>query len=245
MHLHTRTQIILPIHPYPYPFLFPLGVCWFKKSYPFRDYLVVLLLLAGLYIFITSDLNSTPHSTYTGIVYVVLSMVGSAGVPMIQEHCIHTYHATTDDLIYFCYVGSTLISLALSLANGEFSQGVSFLLQSSSFHTWVIFICFCSFGFIGSTFSTLITAQYGSLVNGICNTFRKALTISLSYIMFPERNELTLYRVIGAAVFFSGLVVRMVSHTGSSKHTHSHTPTHSGRQAHTHTQTDGDDENGA
>lgn len=184
-----------------------LGLFWFRKTYPIRDYIVVLLLIFGLYIFITSDNRNRPECTTLGIVYVVLSMFGSAGVPMIQEHCITTYNASIEDLLYFCFLGSTIVSLLLSILNGEFLEGILFLINSSSIHIWIIFIAFCTFGFIGANFSTAITAHYGSLVNGLANTFRKAVTIIVSFLMFPERNELTVRKVYGALIFFSGLLV--------------------------------------
>jgi hypothetical protein len=126
---------------------------------------------------------------------------------MIQEYCTESYHATIDDLLYYTFLGSTLLSLMLSILNGEFIQGVSFLLNNSSVSVWFIFISFCTVGFIGANFSTAITAHYGSLVNGLSNTLRKALTICVSFIMFPERNILTNHKIVGGAIFFAGLLV--------------------------------------
>lgn len=188
-----------------------IGITWFRKSYPTRDYIVVILLVLGLYIFIASDNSASPKSTQWGIFFVVLSMFGSAGVPMIQEFCITQYNASIEDLLYHCYLGSTIMSFVLALINGEFLQGMSFIWKSGSFHTWWIFVAFCTFGFCGSNFSTAITAQYGALVNGISNTFRKAVTLGLSFLLFPERNHFDWNKCLGAAVFFLGLFVRIVS----------------------------------
>lgn len=253
-----------------------IGVVWMKKHYPMRDYFVVLLLILGLYIFITDNtatltkyiphggrgggsgirmhLNapststsssstargavhaavaaapaaattSLPESTPLGIVYVVLSMIGSAGVPMIQEYCITTYHASVEDLIYWSFVGSAFMSLALAIVTGEFVQGLSFVYHSHAnvYYTWWIFFAFCTFGFCGANFSTAITAQYGALVNGIANTVRKAVTIGLSFVMFPERNVLTGQKMMGTAVFFLGLLIKILSKdTSSYGHGHSH-----------------------
>ena len=63
-----------------------IGLCWFGKSYPPRDYLVVLLLVLGLYVFMNGDAKASPKGTGYGIFLVTLSMFGSAGVPMVQEH---------------------------------------------------------------------------------------------------------------------------------------------------------------
>ncbi len=66
-------------------------------------------------------------------------------------------------------------------------------------------------GFCGSNFSTGLTLRFGSLVNGITNTARKAVTLILSFALFPERNHLTTQHIFGALIFFSGLVVRTVT----------------------------------
>jgi adenosine 3'-phospho 5'-phosphosulfate transporter B3 len=201
-----------------------LGIVWFKKTYPLKDYIVVGLLLCGLYVFITDTTsqkahhNTRPECTPLGIFYVILSMIGSALVPMIQEHAITTYNASIEDLLYYCFLGSTIVSLLLSMVNGEFIGGMVFLWNNSSFHIWFVFICFCTFGFVGSNFSTAITAHYGSLVNGLSNTIRKAVTMVLSFIMFPERNELTVHKVYGAMIFFAGLLVS--TFMGDEKHKH-------------------------
>lgn len=48
---------------------------------------------------------------------------------MIQEHCILTYNASVEDLIYYCFLGSALISLIMSIILGEFFTG-----KTSSLH---------------------------------------------------------------------------------------------------------------
>jgi hypothetical protein len=191
-----------------------IGLFWFKKTYPLRDYLVVGLLVFGLCVFIVGDASGSPQSTRLGIIYVTISMFGSAGLPMIQEHCMTTYNSSIEDLLYHTFLGSALMSLVMSLASGEFTQGVVFLVNTGSLHTWFIMFAFTIFGFLGSNFSAGLTLQYGALVNGISNTFRKALTLGLSFFLFPERNELTTHKIIGSAIFFSGLMVRIFSKTG-------------------------------
>ena len=190
-----------------------IGVTWFRKSYPIRDYIVVTLLVLGLYIFIVSDKSGAgmPSATALGIFYVVLSMFGSAGVPMIQEYCINVYNASVEDLLYHSFLGSAIISLVLSIITGELFEGIRFLLQNSSVHVWLIFIAFCTFGFAGANFGTALTGQYGALVNGITSTLRKAITLSLSFLLFPDRNTMSSGKLLGAAIFFSGLLFRVFS----------------------------------
>ncbi|KAJ1418325.1 UAA transporter family-domain-containing protein [Ochromonadaceae sp. CCMP2298] len=188
-----------------------IGLAWFKKSYPARDYAVVFLLILGLYIFITGDVDATntPTGTHLGVFYVTLSLFGSAAIPMIQEHCMVVYNASIEDLLYHCFLGSALLSFACSVATGEMTQGLLFLIRAGSIHAWVLMIALSMFGFAGTNFSAGLTLQYGSLVNGITNTFRKGVTLGLSFLLFPERNILTHQKLLGTAIFFGGLLVRI------------------------------------
>lgn len=113
-----------------------------------------------------------------------------------------------EDLLYHSFVGSTVISLIFCIFNGEMVEGTSFLLTNGSVVNWFIFILFCTAGFIGSNFSTSLTLRFGSLVNGITNTTRKAITLALSFALFPERNRLTSHHILGASIFFLGLIMR-------------------------------------
>jgi hypothetical protein len=92
-----------------------------------------------------------------------------------------------------------------------------YLFTQGSFYTLFSLISFCSFGYLGAIFSTAITHHFGSLVNGICNTARKALTLALSFELFPERNNLTNQHLIGSVIFFSGLLIRVLSKDGKLK----------------------------
>jgi len=193
-----------------------IGLAWFRKTYPTRDYLVVFLLILGLYVFIMGDASSSPEGTQLGIIYVILSLFCTAAVPMIQEHCMVTYHASIEDLLYHCFLGSTLLSFGMSVVTGEFVDGLRFLIRSGSIHAWVLMISLSMFGFAGMNFSAGLTLQYGSLVNGITNTFRKVLTLILSFALFPERNVFNPQMLFGTLIFFSGLLIRIFSKASPS-----------------------------
>lgn len=187
-----------------------IGLLWFRRSYALRDYIVVFLLVLGLYLFITTDKNAAPQSTWQGIFYVSLSMFFGASVPMIQEHCMTRYGATVEELLYYSFLGSTVFSFIFAGFVGELVPGLHFLYETGTLHMTLIFIVFTSVGFYGANFSTLLTQRFGSLVNGIANTTRKAITLGLSFALFPERNVLTLHHIIGAAVFLMGLLLRIL-----------------------------------
>ena len=121
-----------------------IGLLWFKKTYKTIDYIVVFLLIIGLYIFIAVDSKNSPQGTTLGIIYVILSMFFGASIPMIQEHCMNIYHASVEELLYYSFIGSTIMSFILSLVAGELWEGVYFFYNSGNIHIWLIFGMFTS-----------------------------------------------------------------------------------------------------
>lgn len=191
-----------------------IGLVWFRRKYPYRDYIVVFLLVIGLYVFVIygdSSTSGSPEGTSFGVLLVAVAMFCGAAVPMVQEHCINTYGATVEELLYHSFLGSTIVSFVLSITSGELFQGTHFIIVRGNVNIWTALIVFCLFGFAGANFSSGLTLRFGSLVNGITNTARKAVTLVLSFALFPSRNHLTIYHVIGALIFFCGLVIRTLS----------------------------------
>jgi hypothetical protein len=161
-----------------------IGVLFLRKSYPLRDYVAVVLLVVGLYVFMTGGWeDATPQGTLLGVAYVSISMLGSAGVPMIQEHILTVYGAHPDDVLYFSFLGSTLVSFIFALLTGEFFAGLSFLVQNSSVHVWGIFVAFISFGFCGAIFGVHLTRHFGALSNAVTSTVSTAVIFNLFIFM--------------------------------------------------------------
>lgn len=71
-----------------------IGIIFYQKKYSGRDYTAVLLLVVGLVVFMWGPSGSEPEATCMGIVLVLLSLVGSAGIPLLQVPIISTYLST-------------------------------------------------------------------------------------------------------------------------------------------------------
>ena len=65
---------------------------------------------------------------------------------------------------------------------------------------------FASAGYLGVSCVAALTKRFGALHSAITTTARKALTLMLSFIVFPNK-PFSVQHLIGAAVFVFGLVV--------------------------------------
>ena len=102
-----------------------------------------------------------------------------------------TFEATSEELLYFSFLGSAVMSLLFTILSGEAIEGTRFLLSKGSFFMWVCFTLFNTFGFLGAACSLSLTSRFGSVVNALTNTGRKAASIVISFMLFPQRNALT------------------------------------------------------
>lgn len=185
-----------------------IGLTCLKRQYPVRDYIVISLLFVGLYTFITGNPKQPDASGY-GIFLVTCSMLMAASVPMVQEHCMIKYGSNPTEMLYFSFMGGAAISMVVAILAGEFHQGLAYMYShdvtllpdgggSTGVHEykevespWFALGMFCTLGYLGACCSTAITQHFGSLLNGITNTARKATSLSLSFFMFPDEHAVS------------------------------------------------------
>jgi adenosine 3'-phospho 5'-phosphosulfate transporter B3 len=200
-----------------------IGTFILRKKYPVRDYIVVMLLVIGIYIFISGNSKQPEASSY-GIFLVVTSLIMAAAIPMFQEHCMHSYHSDPKEMVFYSSIGGCLLCILITAMTGDLGRGIFFVLYGDGTiedHSVNPFIAICLFGttaFLGAQCSANLTRHFGALSTGILSTTRKILTLVLSFALFPERNILRIQHVFGLIVFFSGICLRVFGQ--ASKRTH-------------------------
>jgi hypothetical protein len=96
-------------------------------------------------------------------------------------------------------------------------SGIAFLNESGSIWMLLMFILFCSTGFLGMSCVAALTKAFGALTSAITATFRKGLTLVLSYILFPSDKAVTLGHIVGAMLFLGGLLLKAFHKNGGTQ----------------------------
>ena len=172
-----------------------IGSVWLRRRYPLRDYIVCLLLMVGLFVFISGNRKQPDASSY-GIFLISISVIGAAAVPMVQDHCMSVYGSKPAEMLYFSFMGSATMSIIACAASGELHVGLSYLysgderllgpLNDNAIHykrvewPWLALVMLCTLGYFGAHCSTALTQHFGALTNGITNTARKATSVVIS-----------------------------------------------------------------
>lgn len=120
----------------------------------------------------------------------------------------------------------SLIAISASAAaKGDLAEGMVWILQPgtydeqqnnvpledracSSHYKIVVMIFFSSMGFFGSSCAAAITKHFGALSMSITSVSRKATTLFLSFLLFP--NVCTSQHIIGIIIFISALTAKSI-----------------------------------
>jgi len=96
------------------------GVLFLGKRYSLQDHAVALSMVIGLTTFVAADANSSPEFDIKGIVLIMLALSADAAILNLQEHCLHIFSASHDELVYYSNIGAAGVSLLISIVSGKY-----------------------------------------------------------------------------------------------------------------------------
>ena len=109
------------------------GVVFMRKRHAWREVAVVLMMVAGLVIFMLADVHAATRSRHpasfemAGVCLICCSLVIDAAIINLQEQLFARYQPSEEELVYASYSGGSLLLLIISLVTGEFRAGFAFL----------------------------------------------------------------------------------------------------------------------
>jgi len=196
------------------------GVLVYKKKYSRREWVAMTTLVLGLVAFTQADIHSGPAMNPLGILLISASLVLDAGILNVQDHCFTSFKADEDEVVFMSYAGGSVLLLVLCVANGELTAALGFVNESLGGATGVAAVslaCFSACGYFGVMCVVALTHRFGPLVAALTTTARKALTVGLSFVLFPK--PVTPGHFGGAFLFVVGIALKATAPRSSSSST--------------------------
>lgn len=201
------------------------GLVVIKKKYKLSDYVAVMLMVTGLFIFLHADATTSAVFEPLGILMLVASLISDGAISNLSETLMSEYNICQDEYIFYIYSFSTIVIFAAAAVRGDLLQGLQFIttpgtmgeIESGLAPSWsisgklTVMILFSTFGFFGSSCSAAITKNFGALTMSITSTSRKAATLFFSFLLFP--NHCTIEHVCGIVLFLSSLFMQALVRT--------------------------------
>jgi adenosine 3'-phospho 5'-phosphosulfate transporter B3 len=182
------------------------------------------MMVLGLSLFIYADTKTDApgsSSSSLGILMLVGSLAVDGVINNTNEHIMTANNVPQDDLLFAIYSLASLVMLAASAAAGELGAGLSFLLSPdpiapgadryASSAKLAILAGYVFTGFMGTSLSGAITKHFGALSMSLTSTARKAITLFLSFLIFPK--ACTAFHVLGMSLFMLALVLKSLIST--------------------------------
>ncbi|NWI67531.1 S35B1 protein, partial [Todus mexicanus] len=202
----------------PFPVML-LGVTLLRKKYPPAKYLCVLLIVAGVALFLYKPkkaAGSDDHVFGYGELLLLLSLTLDGLTGVSQDHMRAHYQTGSNHMMLNVNLWSTLFLGAGILFTGELWEFLSFTERYPSIIYNILLFGLTSA--LGQSFIFMTVVYFGPLTCSIITTTRKFFTILASVILFA--NPISSLQWVGTVLVFLGLgldakfgkVVKKTSH---------------------------------
>ncbi|XP_014675150.1 PREDICTED: adenosine 3'-phospho 5'-phosphosulfate transporter 2-like [Priapulus caudatus] len=161
------------------------GVVIQGKKYGWLDLLAAACMSAGLALFTLADSHLTPNFNLTGVALISLALCADAVIGNVQEKAMKMHHGSNTEMVLYSYgIGFVYILVGLTIT-GQLFEAASFCAE----HPWETYgnaVVFSLTGYLGVNVVLTMVKLFGALATVTVTTFRKALTIMLSFVIFAK-----------------------------------------------------------
>ncbi|KRX60591.1 Adenosine 3'-phospho 5'-phosphosulfate transporter 2 [Trichinella sp. T9] len=183
------------------------GILIQGKRYSVYDYIAVLLMTVGLIMFSLADAAVNPEFNSTGFLCVGMALFSDAVIGNLQEASMRIYAPENNEIMAYTYSIAFLYSAFFTALNGNLIAGISFTLKNPLIMRDMLLFSVCSY-FGVQVILTLING-FDALVAITVTTFRKVITVCLSFILFSK--PFTYRYLLGGTVILIGIYFNLYS----------------------------------
>ncbi|KFV67097.1 Solute carrier family 35 member B1, partial [Dryobates pubescens] len=181
-----------------------LGVTLLRKRYPLAKFLCVLLIVAGVALFLYKPQRGAAPEEHTfgyGELLLLLSLTLDGLTGVAQDHMRAHYQTGSNHMMLNVNLWSTLFLGAGILFTGELWEFLSFTERYPSIIYSILLFGLTSA--LGQSFIFMTVVYFGPLTCSIITTTRKFFTILASVILFA--NPISSLQWVGTILVFLGL----------------------------------------
>lgn len=181
-----------------------LGVTLLKKKYPLAKYLCVLLIVAGVALFMYKPkkvVGIEEHTVGFGELLLLMSLTLDGLTGVSQDHMRAHYQTGSNHMMLNINLWSTFLLGAGILFTGELWEFLSFAERYPTIIYNILLFGLTSA--LGQSFIFMTVVYFGPLTCSIITTTRKFFTILASVILFA--NPISSMQWVGTVLVFLGL----------------------------------------
>jgi len=178
-----------------------IGTIMHNHIFSSKEYTAAFAICIGLILFTLADWQLTPSFQPIGLVLVSLSVVADALLPNVQERVFKMGSSRLEVTFYTNFF--TLISMTVTTYfSGDLLAVFQMATQDS--HLLMYVFVYTSISYVAISAYMAIVKRYGAVPAVLLATGRKAMTLMLSFVMFPK--AFSIYYIIGTLLILGGIL---------------------------------------
>jgi len=199
-----------------------IALLYNKRKVHAFEFVFGILVSAGMIVFAVADFNVSPNFDFTGILLVCISVVADAFLPNLQEKVFENGSSRVE-VTYFTNLLTLVCMTAFFSFTGDIQEAVGYALLNHG--ALMVMVLYTFLAYIAISFHMALVQEYGGIVTVLVGNTRKALTIVMSFVLFPKPFSY-LYALGGVLVFGSlvGIAIVKERHRAVHKRSRSDSP---------------------
>ncbi|CAF0982937.1 unnamed protein product, partial [Rotaria sordida] len=155
------------------------------KRYNMYDVLACLCMTIGLIFFTLADSQVQPEFDLLGVWFVCCALVADAVIGNVQEKALKEYKPSNSEMILFSYSIGAVYLLVYDSIFGTMQEAF-WLWWAYPIKSYVLTMIYAFAGYLGVNCVLNLVRHFGALIAVTVTTFRKTITIILSFIAFTK-----------------------------------------------------------
>ncbi|CAF1204213.1 unnamed protein product [Rotaria sp. Silwood1] len=155
------------------------------KRYNLYDVLACLCMTVGLIFFTLADSQVQPEFDLLGVWLVCCALVADAVIGNVQEKALKEYKPSNSEMILFSYSIGAIYLLLYDITFGSLKEAF-WLWWAHPIKSYVFTMAYSFAGYLGVNCVLNLVRHFGALIAVTVTTFRKTITIILSFIAFTK-----------------------------------------------------------
>ncbi|CAF2710595.1 unnamed protein product [Rotaria sp. Silwood2] len=155
------------------------------KRYNLYDVFACLCMTVGLIFFTLADSQVQPEFDLLGVWLVCCALVADAVIGNVQEKALKEYKPSNSEMILFSYSIGAVYLLIYDVIFGSLKEAF-WLWWTYPIRSYVFTMMYSFAGYLGVNCVLNLVRHFGALIAVTVTTFRKTITIILSFIAFTK-----------------------------------------------------------
>ena len=161
-----------------------LSVCWLRRKFHALQYAAALLMVASAACFGLGERDVEPDFHPLGILLSFACLTAQAMQNTAADRLLRDHGAPIHEVMAWSNAFGFLATLVITILNRELFTGFAYFCRDP--HYWGLLLLRCLLFYMGALLYTILMQDGGAAGAVFVTTMRKALTVALSFLIFPK-----------------------------------------------------------